>query len=774
MNHASIPLRYVNNKKGMRRLLEEIYPGNRPATGWKCVGIDSESYKNEETGREEFTYFQISNGKVKVVIEGPCTSRVCGRDGLDLPKKLKHWLQNPKVKKWISTTRADYRPLRAVGYGKVRGIEGDTEICDWLFDENRLKHGLKEAASDHLQIFMRPYSQLFGWKVGSQKIVANMRQVVEGNEPQKLVLKKLNFKIEESKGLLEATNDRLKRLRLKWRTKRTPQQAAKINKIVAKQADYKLRVKAFEKEARKLEKFMIPWTGKEGRKRAVAYAGLDPYATVQLGRFYKKQLKKQDLWNWYREVERPLTMTLIRMEDRGIRINEKAVHQIRREVHGKVLRLEHVFRAVTDQPQLNLRSPLQVAKVLFDELGWPVIHRNDLSDKQEQDGQEEGNASLAAWVLQEYKKKGYELADVLLQHRTYSTMHNVFLTGALLKRNYDTNLIHTRFKQSRTVTGRLASGDREENLMNLQNIPSRKEKDPYRLRQFFLPTKAGYKLIVADYSQVELYIIAQISGDKRMIQAFKRGEDLHMLTAAKIYGLKLPREPKSWDPNHRDYKRWREACEEWKEKYDSERKNAKIVNFGLNYGMSAYKLANDNDMEESEAEEWIEGYFELYPGVWEYMQETIAFARKHGYVIVPTSGRRRRLPEINSQERGPAGHAERQAMNMGIQGGAADIIKVAMNSLELGARYRTRYLPSKACIYAQKCLDMGVEMLLQVHDELVLQAPEEFAEAAVPYINNVMVAPFSRHCENKRHRVFMDVDIKASIGVGPSWAAAKK
>lgn len=692
----------------MRAFMARIYPNGKPAAGWESVALDTEFYIDDEPANNvvpqkkvALAYVQLSQGTESVVIEGPLTSLARGKNR-NLPKLLRPWLKDSKVKKLISTTRADYRVLKESGIGTMRGIAADTEVMDWLLDENRMFHGLKDAASDHCGILMRDYSQVFGFfgltKSGAtakKKTVANMKEVVEGSD----------------KGHL------------------------------------------------------VPWTGKEGRAKAVEYSGLDPFATFQVHAYLKKKLKKQGLWKWYYKVERPLTLTLIKMEDRGVRIDVEAVDRIRKEVYAEILRIEHFVRVSTGEMELNLRSNPQLQELLFKKLRWPVIERNELTEAQEADGQEEGNASIAKTVLDEYEKRGYKLATHLKMHRSRATLHGTFLVGALRKRARDTGLIHTIFKQARTVTGRLSSGDRRMGKMNLQNIPARKEKDPYRLRQFFKPTQDEYTLIVADYSQIELYILAQVSGDKRMVQAFQRGEDLHMLTAAKIFRIKLPPEPTSWDPNSKAFKRWALECEAWKAKYADQRSNAKVVNFGLNYGMSPFKLANDFDMEVEKAEEWVEAYFELYPGVRRHMKRTIEFCEEHGYVTT-ISGRRRRMPEIESSDRAIRGHAERQCINAPIQGSAADIIKVAMNALELGLSYgENEWAPKELLVKAQRAKDLGYVQLLQVHDELVGQAPDKAAVECKTLVQEVMEGVFPK--------VFTKVNIKASVGIGPNWNAAK-
>ena len=689
----------VTGPTTMTLMLEKIYPNNVPDMNWGRVAIDTEYYVDERR-QYHLAYVQISNGKEVYVIDGKLTSAAKECE-YDLPKRLIPWITDERVKKYVSTLRADDTAFLSAYGVSIAGCVADTESMDWLCDENRRSHGLKDGAQDHCDIFMRDFAEVFGYheskKDGTPKkkrTRPNMRQIVEGSDGG----------------------------------------------------------------------HNVPWTGEEGRAKAVEYAALDPYATYQMAVTLRTRLEKLGLWDWYQGVELPLGRTLIEMERRGIRIDAKSVAHIRREVAADLLRCQHYIRQVADEPTLNLRSNPQMQKLLFEKLKWPVVAYNDLTDAQEREGEDEGNPSLNKAALDEYVKKGFGLASHLIFHRSRSTLHNNFLTGVLEKRDSATDLVHTVFKQNRTVTGRLASGDRIQRLMNLQNVPSKKDKDPYQLRQFFLPTKPGYSLVVGDYAQVELYVIAQISGDKRMIAAFNRGEDLHMLTCAKIFDLKLPPEPKVWKVTSVGYQKWVAACDEWKAQYKGQRDKAKIVNFGLNYGMSAFKLSKDHDMPLSEAEAWVAGYFELYPGVRHYMERTIAQCHRSGYVTT-IARRRRTLPDIHDADPQLVGRAERQCINAPIQGSVADIIKVAMNAIEIGPTYINEWFPSsmKPLTRLKK---MGLEMLLQVHDELICQVPSEYAEQAAKDVNKVMCAPFPDF--------FRDVRLTASVHAGPNWLEAKK
>lgn len=712
------PIRTITTKRAARALLQEMYPrgvlgGISPE--FEFTGLDTEFFE-EDDSKFHLASMQIATRTARYFIQGPVYAASRGKDPKrdDCIRVFFPYLKDPKALKAYSTPRAEFKSCMMTYGFDIAGLWHDTEVGDWLLDENRRFHGLKDAASDFLGLYMEDYAKVFRFFVPKK----------DGTPSKK-------------------------------------HKAANILQI------------CYGKERYRLDG--IPWSGSRGRKMLREYAAKDPYATLQLARFQRALLKKEGLLEWYQQVELPCARMIINVERRGIGIDVNKLDEIRGKVYAELMRLEHVVRAAAEDWQLNLRSNPQLQALLFDKLKWPVIERNDLTEAQEAEGQEEGNPSLSRDTLIVYSKKHkFRLADHLLSHRMYSTMHSNFLVGALEKRSVD-DVIRTILKQARTVTGRFASGDRLAGKMNLQNVPSKKDRDPYKLRRFFnAPTRDDGEedeLVIGDYAQVELYIIAQLSGDARMIQAFSRGEDLHMLTCSKIFKIKLPRDPSSWVKSSASYQDWLKACEEWKEKWKDQRTSAKGVNFGLNYGMSAFKLANDHNMSEQEAERWIQDYFDLYPGVDRFMRQTIRFLHKHGYVLT-IAGRKRRLPEVHSSDKWEVRRAERQGINAPIQGSAADIIKVVMDALEFGPSYLDVINPkwfdvkrSRPALVELAKPENRFALRLQVHDELLTSVAKGEGARLAPVVRTVMESAFPAF--------FKDVALTASVGSGPSWAEAK-
>lgn len=643
---------------------------------WKLISMDTEFNEVEETDRtvRELYFFQFSNGVERVCVEGPVTSEAKGFTYNLVEDHFKDIIENPKIKKIYSTMIADVTTFQANGINP-RGFHADTQVMDWLYDENRMRHGLKECAMDHCKIFMREYKEVFAYpklkksgEPSKRSLVASMREAVWGHETYSY----------------------------------------------------------------------IPWTGEEGREKAEDYACLDPYATFKVYEFLKARLMEQNLWDHYLKVERPFGETLMVMEHRGIKIDLEEFKSIHVRVHTDILRSQHLFRAKVRKPDINLKSPLQLSKLFFEELKWKVLRRNKPKNG------ERGSPSLDAQVLEDYATKLHKReAQILMDYRKLSTLDNTFIKGAL--KNNVGGVLYTAFKHTGTKTGRISSGDKTRGKVNLQNIPAR--NDPFKLRRSFI-ARPGKVFVVADYSQIELYIVGQVSKDERMIQAFSRGEDLHMITASGAFNLELPKDPKTWDQGSADWKRWHDECSAWKKKYKAERDAAKIINFGINYGMTPFKLSKDQDIALEEAERRVEAYFDLYPGVASWGKEQVEFCREHLYVLTPV-GRRRRIPDINAQDDKVAGHAANQAKNSPIQGFAGDVIKVAMNIIERD----------------EKLNEFGAEMLIQVHDELVVEVSEDHGEETLARVIELMESPYPE--------IFTDVKIKVEGHVGRNWLDAK-
>lgn len=685
---ADTPLTTVKTRKAMKRLLRRIYPSGKPAPEWEHVSIDTE-YDPALPPKEMLAFVQLSNGKERIVIDGPLTSKARGKVGYFLPLMLKQWVRDRRVKKRVSSFKADFRALRDAGCGELAGVEFDTEVGDWMSDENRFKHGLKDCARDHCDIYMKSYGDTFGY-----------------HPPKK---------------------------------DGTPQK---------KRVDPSMSEIVFGRE-----KYPhIPWTGAEGRLKATRYAGNDPYGTHRVSDHLIKDLKGQGLWEWYYTVERPFTRVLVEMEDRGIRINREEVSRVHDILLKENARTLHTIRAITDEPTLNLNSNPQKQKLIFEKLGWPVVARNPPTDAMIAAGLRQGNPSLDAAAMEVYAEEhGFELARLMLDYQRGKTLFTTFICS-ILEKLKGGNILYSVFHQAKVKTGRLSSGNSDEGLMNFQNIPASKEKDPYGLRAMFWPLFDDYVLIVGDYSQVELFLLAQLSLDPEMILAFNSGEDLHCKTAASVFGLKDPGN----DPD---------AIEAFKEKYGDERKASKVINFGIPYGMAEGALSGKLDVSKEKAKKYLLKYMEKYKGVARYIRRTVKFAKENGFVLT-IGGRRLHVPEINSDSFGEAGHAERRAVNGTIQGSAADLIKVAMNHIHYGSAYGQR------CKWTAPVKDIDslkryrYEMLIQVHDEIVGQAPKKDADKSVALVKAAMESSF-------RH-FFKNVTLKASVHAGSSWAEGKK
>jgi DNA polymerase-1 len=351
--------------------------------------------------------------------------------------------------------------------------------------------------------------------------------------------------------------------------------------------------------------------------------------------------------------------------------------------------------------EFNLSSPKQLAQILFVEQGIPVGKKTAT-----------GVPSTAEEVLQELAHD-YELPKVLLEYRGLAKLKSTYTDKLPQMINPRTGRVHTSYHQAVTVTGRLSSAD-----PNLQNIPIRTEEGR-RIRQAFIAPE-GYRIVAADYSQIELRIMAHLSGDSGLLQAFGANLDVHRATAAEVFGVPL------------------------EEVSPDQRRSAKAINFGLIYGMSAFGLARQLRISRSEAQQYIERYFERYPGVKRYMEDTRKQAAQQGYVST-LGGRRLYLPEINDRSAMRRQAAERAAINAPMQGTAADIIKKAMISVD-------QWLQSGSC---------DARMIMQVHDELVFEVESESVELFREKITQIMSGAMS-----------LDVPLLVEVGVGVNWDEA--
>ncbi|WP_434664758.1 DNA polymerase I [Aeromonas sp. NJAU223] len=437
-------------------------------------------------------------------------------------------------------------------------------------------------------------------------------------------------------------------------------------------------------------------------EQAAPYAAEDADITLRLHQTLWGNLSKlPELAKVFTEIELPLLPVLARMELMGTTIDPKLLHQQSQEIEVRLGELERQAHELAGQ-EFNLSSPKQLGEILFVKLGLPIIKKTP-----------KGAPSTAEEVLAELAET-YELPQLLMEHRGLAKLKSTYTDKLPLMIKPQTGRVHTSYHQAVAATGRLSSTD-----PNLQNIPVRNEQGR-RIRQAFIPS-IGYKLVAADYSQIELRIMAHLSGDKGLLTAFAEGKDIHKATAAEVFGVAL-------DAVTTDMRR-----------------SAKAINFGLIYGMSAFGLAKQLGIGRAEAQKYMDLYFERYPGVLDYMERTRQQAEAQGYVET-LFGRRLYLPDIKSRNAGLRKGAERAAINAPMQGTAADIIKRAMIGVDG---------------WIQGITDGSIHMLMQVHDELVFEIREEKLEEYVAIIKEKMSAAADLH-----------VPLVVEAGVGDNWDQA--
>ncbi|MGL6277407.1 DNA polymerase I [Aeromonas dhakensis] len=437
-------------------------------------------------------------------------------------------------------------------------------------------------------------------------------------------------------------------------------------------------------------------------EQAAPYAAEDADITLRLHQaLWGKLSAEPGLAKVFSEIELPLLPVLARMERLGTTIEPKLLHQQSQEIEVRLAELEKQAHELAGQ-EFNLSSPKQLGEILFTKLGLPIIKKTP-----------KGAPSTAEEVLAELAET-YELPQLLMEHRGLAKLKSTYTDKLPLMIKPQTGRVHTSYHQAVAATGRISSTD-----PNLQNIPVRNEQGR-RIRQAFIPC-AGYKLVAADYSQIELRIMAHLSGDKGLLTAFAEGKDIHKATAAEVFGVEL-------DAVTSDMRR-----------------SAKAINFGLIYGMSAFGLAKQLGIGRAEAQKYMDLYFERYPGVLEYMERTRQQADAQGYVET-LFGRRLYLPDIKSRNAGLRKAAERAAINAPMQGTAADIIKRAMINVDGWIR---------------GIEDESIRMLMQVHDELVFEIREEKLEEYIAIIKEKMSAAAELH-----------VPLVVEAGTGDNWDQA--
>ena len=433
-------------------------------------------------------------------------------------------------------------------------------------------------------------------------------------------------------------------------------------------------------------------------EKALDYAAEDADITLRLYKKFKPRLIAENKIALYENFDRPLVSVLQKMEQRGILVDALNLSTLDAEFEKQMQNIEQEIYALAGE-QFNLASPKQIGDILYVKMG--------LKGKKTATGAFQTGADVLEDLAQEH-----ELPKKILEWRAFQKLKSTY-TGALLEQRDKNGRIHTTFSQTVVNTGRLASSN-----PNLQNIPIRTEEGQ-KIRRAFIAPK-GYKIISADYSQVELRLLAAVADVKALKEAFLNGVDIHALTASRVFHIPL-------------------------DKVDSStRRNAKAINFGIVYGISQYGLARQLNISTDEAKQYIDSYFAAMPEIKQYMAKTIEFAHHNGYVLTPY-GRKCSTQGINDQNKRIVSFAERAAINAPIQGGASDIIKLAMKQVD----YRLAQGGFKT------------KMLLQVHDELIFEAPDDEVETVKKLIKETM--------ENV---VSFDIPFIAEVGVGENWRDA--
>jgi DNA polymerase-1 len=433
--------------------------------------------------------------------------------------------------------------------------------------------------------------------------------------------------------------------------------------------------------------------------KAAPYAAADVAVTTELRAFLGPKLPELNQEKLFREIELPLVDVLAAMEQKGVKLDVDYLKDLGQRLGDQLQLAEAKIHELAGE-KFNINSPKQLAVILFDKLGLPVIKRTKTG------------ISTDAEVLEELADQ-HEIVRSILEFRQLGKLKSTYVDALPLTINPSTGRVHTSYSQTVAATGRLSSND-----PNLQNIPIRTELGR-EIRRAFVPSAPGRVFVAADYSQIELRILAHVTQDPTFVQAFREDQDIHSVTASEIFGVPLS------------------------EVTSDQRRRAKTTNFGIIYGQSDFGLSRALRIPRKEAKEFIEKFNQRYPGIQHYMIRTIASAKRLGYVET-LSGRRRYIPEVNSANRTLRDFGERMAINAPIQGTSADIIKIAMVRLQ----------PQLAAL--------GADMLLQVHDELVFEVDREKVEPLTALVREVMEGAFQ-----------LDVPLKVDVHSGENWREAK-
>jgi len=436
-------------------------------------------------------------------------------------------------------------------------------------------------------------------------------------------------------------------------------------------------------------------------EQATPYAAEDADITLRLHHLLSKRLQQQPgLARLYRDIEMPLLPVLVRIERNGVLIDTDMLARQSLELANQIITIEQHAHDLAGR-HFNLGSPKQIQEILFDQLKLPVLKKTP-----------KGQPSTDEGVLQELAAD-YPLPKLILEHRSLSKLKSTYIDKLPMQLDPKTGRVHTSYHQAVAATGRLSSSD-----PNLQNIPIRSEEGRKIRKAFIAPD--GYKIVAADYSQIELRIMAHLSGDAGLLNAFQEGEDIHRATAAEVFGVAPGQVTNDL------------------------RRSAKAINFGLIYGMSSFGLAQQLGLGRNQAQEYIDLYFARYPGVKNYMDNIRAQAREQGYVET-LFGRRLYLPDIKSRNAATRQYAERTAINAPMQGSAADIIKRAMIAAD-------HWLETEK---------PDAKMIMQVHDELVFEIAERQLEHCIVKIRGLMSSAAE-----------LDVPLVVDVGIGDNWDEA--
>lgn len=439
--------------------------------------------------------------------------------------------------------------------------------------------------------------------------------------------------------------------------------------------------------------------------KATEYAAEDADITGRLHRLLKPRLVQEKMVNVYETLERPLVPVLVDMEHNGIKVDKDMLNRLSNEFAVRLSELESIIHDLAGHA-FNIASPKQLGEVLFEEMAIPGGKKSKT-----------GAYSTGADILEKLAAEGHELPEKVLQWRGLAKLKSTYTDALQNEINEDTRRIHTSYSLAATTTGRLSSTD-----PNLQNIPIRTEEGR-KIRNAFIPEK-GHKLVAADYSQIELRLLAHIADLDSLKNAFNEGIDIHAMTASEVFGVPI----EGMDP--------------------IVRRQAKAINFGIIYGISSFGLANQLGMSRTEAKTFIDRYFERFPGIRHYMEDTKQYCRDKGYVET-IFGRKIHIGSINDKNGMRRSFGERAAINAPIQGSAADVIRRAMIQM-----------PD-----ALKQVGLNAKMLLQVHDELVFEVPEGEIEKTTPIITSVMEKAALPARE-------ISVPLTVDCGIGDNWNEA--